>query len=458
MNDDPVRLSMVGRVLRRRWRPLLLLAVAGALVGVLASVLFSPGYRTSAGVVLQGPREQEELRTESQVAMSTVVLDRSADALGWDTDGVGLRDSVEAEVMDGNVIRITATADSPEQARQLADSVADQYVQFSVQLAANSAEASAAVAREQRAALRRAITATNERITDLHASAEGATTVESVQARTELAALRTQLAQAMKTLEESEGAAGQGQLVVLGSAPLPDGPAPPTMLQFAAGGAVLFALLGLLGHLVAARGDRRLREEAEIGAALGAPVLAAVDFPAGRESQTGAGPAWARTLRRVLVGDLPWNVDLVSGAGDEQARQVRLHRVLDRLERSVRHRGRILLLVPHDDVTARLAAVELVAAAHAGRRRAAGPLEIVNIRAERPTVPGGDDVAGVLVVLSTGTRTGWELVSVSEATTDAGHEVLGAMVVHRAVPERPAPAGRHSSTEATDPEAMAGSV
>ena len=119
--EDTARLATLGMIVRRRWRLLVALAVLGAIVGALASLLFSPGYQTSTSVLLQGPREPDELLTETQIAMSTVVLERASTELGWNLTGTELQDSVTAEVADGNVIAITATAETAERAQQLAD-------------------------------------------------------------------------------------------------------------------------------------------------------------------------------------------------------------------------------------------------------------------------------------------------------------------------------------------------
>src|SRR4051812_45698321 len=103
---------MIGQILRGRWRLLTVIAIVGAIVGAAASLVLSPGYRTSTSILLQGPREPDELVTETKVATSTVVLDRAADSLGMSE--AELRDAVTAEVVDGNVIDIVATAPNPD--------------------------------------------------------------------------------------------------------------------------------------------------------------------------------------------------------------------------------------------------------------------------------------------------------------------------------------------------------
>ena len=434
-----MRLSMVGRIVRRRWRLLAVLAVLGGLVGAGASLLFSPGYQTSTSVLLRNPQESSELLTEAQVAMSSVVLDRAAAALGWNVAGAELKKSVTAEVADGNVIKITGTADTPERAKRLTDQVAQEYISFSTQLASNTADASAQVAREQREALRQAIAQTNERIGELHASVQGLT-IESVEVRTELESLRTALTDAMNKLDQTDGAAGQANLVVMEQARRPTSPAAPTMVQFVIAGALLFFVLGVFGHFVAARADRRLRNEPEIAAAIGSPVLASVDVPDEPPAdEHPAGPTpWRTQLWRLIRDDLPWDVPRLQVSGDEVSREIRLRRVLARLEGGSHAARRVLLLVADGDATARAAAEQLAAMAGADRD-CRTVLGVVGVAASRPTVPDDASVSGAVVVLTTGTRTAWELVGIAEACADAGHAVLGTVVTY---PARPAGRGR----------------
>ncbi|MEU6641074.1 exopolysaccharide biosynthesis protein [Saccharomonospora sp. NPDC046836] len=417
MHDDPARLSLVGQVLRRRWRLLAVLAVVGALAGAGASLLFSPGYRASATVLLQGPRQDAELRTEAQVAVSTVVLDRVAAALGWNVTANALSDSVTADVAGGNVVRITGTAATPEQAQQLTDRVAEEYVQFSTQLISNTAGSAAQVAREQRESLRRQVADAARRIDELHQSATEGLTIDSVAVRTDLEALRTQLGQAMTRLDEADAAAGRANLVIMGPAPRPVSPASPTMTQLAAGGMLLFVVLGVLGHLVAARGDRRMRDESEIAAALATPILANVDLP-------DTASAHGHRLSRWLLGDAQWNQPRLASSG-EAGRDIRLHRVVSRILAADPPPRRVLALVADDDPLAQEAATRLAANA---------VFEVVQYAVARPTVPDAAGGSAVLVVLTAGTRTAWELVGVTEAYTDAGQAILGAVVTYRSAP------------------------
>lgn len=427
MSDNTVRLSTIGQILRWRWRLLAVLAAAGALVGAGASLVLSPGYETSASVLLQGPREPDELLTEAQVAMSTVVLDRAAAALNWGRSGTELQDAVTAEVADGNVIAIFGTADTPERARQLADQVAQEYVTYSAQLLNNTGEASAQVLQEQQEALRQQIGQTNDRITQLHDAAQGVT-VESVQVRTELEALRTSLNQAMTNLEEAQGASSRANMVVMGPAPVPESAAAPAMTHFVVGGAGLFPLLGVFGHLIAARADRRLRDESEIASALGGgAVLASLDVPAAPRTRP---DGWLDRLRHLLLVDVPWQ-DAAVAHDDDLGRDTRYRRVLTRLL-AEQHARRVLVLVARGDLPAHDAAARL--AATADHDDPSGPtVQVVEVTPDRPTVPDADrrsPVDGVLVAVSAGSRTAWELVGIAEACADAGQRVLGTLVTH----------------------------
>ena len=492
MNDDTVRLSMVGQVFRRRWRLLLVFAILGAVAGAGASLVLSPGYETSANVLLQGSRQSDELQTEARVATSSVVLDNAAEALRWGGTGADLESSVTAAVADGNVIAITADADTPERAQQLADRMAHEYVAFSTQLAHDTAGASAQVQQEQQDALRDQIKATNDLITQLHSAANG-TGVESVQARTQLEAVRSSLNEAMIALNESESSSNRTGLVVMGPAERPAGEASPTLLQLVVGGALLAVLIGVFGHLFAARSDKRLHTDAEVGSALGTAVLGTVTVPHEHrvEVRTEHRPRWRMLLRRLLQQDEPWLVEQLPVAESERDQTTRYRRLASRLRRGSGPPTHAIVLVADDDPeaiagVARLAItasvnepVEVVTdvpafAEAVAQLDLAGPrpviwstfdprpprhrtvLELVEVSPAMPTVPDVDDVTGVVLVTSAGTRTAWELVGLNQACADAGHQVLGAVLVHRSSPAPAKPAAPPSPAVPSTDDAMAG--
>jgi capsular polysaccharide biosynthesis protein len=405
------------------------IAEVGALLGAGLWLLLTPGYQTSTNVLLQGSRTSDELVTETQVAMSSVVLDRTAAALGWNVTRHDLQGEVGAVVGDGNVIIITGRAGTPERAQQLTDAVAREYVNFSTQLATDAGDVSAQVFREQRETLRQEITKVNERITELQTAAAGGSTPDAVQLRSELQELRTTLTQAMAKLDEAGGGSGQNNIVVMGLAERPSGRAAPTLVQLAAGGALVAFLLGVFGHFAAARWDRRLRDDAEIAAALGSEVLATVDVTDEPTADRGAKRStWKSLVKGLVLGRQPWYETPLPVAGDDLSRDIRYRRALARLRGDTVGPLRVLVLVPDDDAAAHRAAAQLAAAAETQPHRIL--LQTVEVAVGRPTVPDGGGVWGALVVLTSGSRTDWELVGLAEACADAGHRVVGTVVAH----------------------------
>ncbi|MEV7190540.1 Wzz/FepE/Etk N-terminal domain-containing protein [Streptomyces sp. NPDC093510] len=429
MSDDTIRLATIGRILRRRWRLLAVLTVVGALVGYGTSVLFPPRYTASASVLLPGQWEERELLTQAEIATSSAVVDRAATTLGWSgVSGHELRDRVSAKATDGNIIKISGTAETPERAQRLSDRLAQQFVTFAAEVAGDSSDPEAATGPE---ALRQQVVETNRRISDLADAADPGRTVESVQARTSLEKLRTALEEAMKKLDEADPATSKAGMVVMGPAPRPAGEAPPTRTQFIVTGALLFLLLSVVGHLAAARTNRRLRTEPEITAALGSTLLGSVDVPAEKHAprpESGGPRAW---LRRFLGLDTRWDVPTPE-TSDEAGRRIRYRRVCARLRNRLSSPRRLLVVVPDGDEVARRAAGQLAAEAENDPL-----LRVVDVPVDRPMVPDRDTESGAVVVLSAGNWTAGELAGIAEACADARHEVVGVVVAGQ-VRTRPA--------------------
>lgn len=430
MSDDTIRLVTIGRIVRRRWRLLTVLTVVGALVGYGTSLLVPPRYTTSASVLLPGAWEERELLTQTQVATSSVVIDRAAATLGWDGVGGGeLRDRVSAKAADGNIIKISGTAETPERAQQLADEVARQFVSFAARIVDAGADPEAAARLED---LRQMVVTTSRRITELADAADPGQTVESVQTRTDLEKLRTSLQEAINKLDQADPAANKANMVVMGPAARPSGEAPPTRTQLVVAGALLFLLLTVVGHLTAVRMSRRLRTEAEIAAALGSVLVGTVDVPGERPAHRPAGRGPWAPVRRLLGVDVRWDVPAPRTSGDEADRQIRYRRLCARLRERLPAPRRLLLVVPDGDETARRAAGQLAAEAESDPL-----LKVVEVSVARPLVPDRGTESGALVVLSAGSWTAAELAGIADACADARHEVVG-IVLAGPVRARPA--------------------
>ncbi|MGP3769473.1 Wzz/FepE/Etk N-terminal domain-containing protein [Streptomyces sp. SDT5-1] len=421
MSEDTIRLVTIGRILRRRWRLLAVLTLVGALVGYGVSVVFPPRYTASASVLLPGQWEERELLTQVDIATSSSVVDRAAAKLDWSgVTGTDLRDQVTAKAADGNIITIAGSAETPRRAQQLTDRVAQQFVAFAARIQGGASDADAAAGPE---ALRKQVLETNRRITELAGAADPGRTVESVQARTALEKLRTSLEEAMKKLEEADPASDKAGMVVMGPAAEPTGQAPPTRTQLIVAGALLFLLVAIVGHLTAARMNRRLRTGQEIAVALGSTLLGAVDVPGEQRATRGRSGGARATLRRLLGTDTRWDVPAPQRSGDEAGRRTRFRRVCARIRAQLPAPRRLLVVVPDGDELALRAAGQLVAEA-----KGDPVLRVVVVPVDRPIVPDRGTESGAVVVLSAGSWTAEELTGIADACADGRHEVVGIVV------------------------------
>jgi capsular polysaccharide biosynthesis protein len=414
-----MRLAVIGQILRRRWRLLLALAVLGAIAGAAASLLWPPGYESSSRVLLQGSPDKSKVLSEVQLAMSLVVLDRAAAQLHWGVSGTDLQGSVQASVIDGNVIGITATADSPERARQLAEGVTQQYITFSTEILTKSTIASNDSLASRKDSLQKQIADMNRRISEMQGSALlNAADVRGATARAEVQQLSSSRTQAVNELNEIDGriaeiqaqaAVSRENFSVIEPPVTPRAPVARSRPLLVTGGAVLAAVLGAFVLVVIQHADRRLRRGSDIAAALGAPLLGTVEVPARGDPGTAgeAGP-------------------------DQPLEYVRYRRVLIRLGGAPDEPLRLLVVITDGDELASRAVAQLEIAGTSADQAPARPaavLSVVSVSAVRPTIPEPPGVSGVLVVVTSGTRTAWQLLSVAEACQDAGHPVAGVLVV-----------------------------
>jgi hypothetical protein len=265
-------------------------------------------------------------------------------------------------------------------------------------------------------------------------------------------------------------------------------------------GAALAVALGVLVLLAVRQADRRLRRGADIAAALGAPVLGTVEAPAEamvasamNGSSHGHDADGRRSLlQRLLRNGDPWDGPRITTSHDQSLEHLRYRRVLARLRGAPEESIRLLVVVVDDDVLASRAVGQLaIAAAVDGQPvsvvtsspRLAGTIEafltahprgpapinvdvstsvghvrsayaavlnVVTVSAARPTVPDSLDVSGILAVVTSGTRTAWELLTVAEACHDAGHPVAGVLMV--------LPRADEDDAEDADPEQLRSSA
>lgn len=463
-----MRLSTIGRVLRRHWRLIVALGALGAVLGGLASLLLGPGYASTSKVLVRGVSEEETLVAEAQIAKSRIVLERTAEILG--VSGAELDGSVTVTPADGNVLVIRGTGPTPAAAREVTALATEQYMRFSGELASEGVSETIRVLTDVQQTLEIRVVDLNAQVAQLRGSGAAAASSSG-----ELERLQAELTEATEALDGVEGAledgpaGSRGSISVIEPAAEPTGPAPPTLVHLVGGGAGLLAVLGAAGVLVARSRDDRLRRGADIAAALDGPILASLPDQPGTALEKGASRSarrtWAARIRWLLREDRRWDVPPGSDTSVRRAADARCREVMARLRLSG-SAGPVLVVVHDDDALARVAVARLALVAAAD-----GPVTVVTddpdletlvaiadgtgtdsprvtftdpdgeppaghtvmrvaaVLAARPVIPSCGGAAGALVVLTAGTRTGWELVGLAEACADAGHAVAGALLV-----------------------------
>ncbi|NYD55952.1 hypothetical protein BKA08_000190 [Nocardioides marinisabuli] len=339
MSEQNLDLGAVWATLRRHLRLLLLVVVVGAVAGV-ALAVYRPPQWTSTSVVLLPPSSESgvgaaerDSGTQVRVATSDLVLGQAGRRVVPPLDLHEVQEAVEVSATTPDVLRFTAHADGPEQARELADAAAAAELRYISSAAARLRDA-ARSGRETRLQTLRATLRTVDR--DIRATTErrDAEVFGSVAEKALTAALAQLTAQqASLVLQADQVAEAASADVGRDTASLIEAASPATrpglvlqrVLHGLAGAAALL-LLAMLALLVSARRDRRLRFRDEIADALGSTVVASLSSRparnvAGWRTLLGRyvpGPVDAWSLRQVLRQVLPaGTLTRLHGAGTE---------------------------------------------------------------------------------------------------------------------------------------------
>lgn len=277
MDDDVVSLSDHLAVFRRRWRLIVILTVLGALAGVGISalqtrmydaesrLLVEPLTTTSSAVVM----DPDEVATQASVVTSEEVASMVIDDLGLSDSPQDLLDSVTVTVVDNTrVLSIVASRAKPQEAADIANAFADQYVTF-------RADAAAATAGTQKSGYIAQLTKVRSTLSDVRAQLKTATNEEtkaSLAAREQsLVAQEAELSTQLMLIED--GDVGPGGEVLL-DAQVPTSPSRPKPILAALLGALLGLIAGILGAYLRDRLDDRVTTEERLKDSLGqAPVL-----------------------------------------------------------------------------------------------------------------------------------------------------------------------------------------
>ncbi|WP_130011470.1 Wzz/FepE/Etk N-terminal domain-containing protein [Serinicoccus sediminis] len=235
--DGSVDLRHYVEVLWRKWWVIVLATLLGFGAGIATLVALptqaSATATVSLNLITSDPfdvsRPVSELidpAGEAQVASSYAVAERAAVGLGQEWDASDIRRATEvAGVADTAVLRITATADSAEGARAIADASATAFLAYRSELAQSRIERRLEQSQARLAELRDDLREVNERLAQVESGSEAAVQAESDRSliNLEIDALASQLATA-RGIDTSGGTvlnpAAEGQVEYSPSASL----------------------------------------------------------------------------------------------------------------------------------------------------------------------------------------------------------------------------------------------
>lgn len=264
--DFPAFLAL----LRRRAKLIVGIAVAAALLAFGISSLLPDRYDASADLLFHepsptpvvNPSENDESNTEPERVAATnlalasldVVASRVEEEGGGSKSAQELRDSVSIEPQgQADVVTITASADTPEEAAEIANAFAAQVV---------------ALRRESaRTKIKQVIDAIEEQL------------AESPTLDPEVARHLTARASQLEVQRRLEG----GDAEVVEEATPPEDPASPKPLRNAVIAAILGLILGVIVAVLLRRFDRHVHDEDDVAEIVAAPIVGRVPVIEERE-------------------------------------------------------------------------------------------------------------------------------------------------------------------------------
>ncbi|HEV2068419.1 MAG TPA: hypothetical protein VGR26_01350 [Acidimicrobiales bacterium] len=472
MTEQVLDLRRSLQALRRRWRLLILLVVAGMAAGLLFSMVRGPKFVAGAAVLLPPARLDAEgnllrdINTESHVAGSAEILDRAGKALTPPVGAEELRRRINVQPLSADIIEVRAEARSPGDAEFLAQSVAREYVAYANAEASEQADTSIEVLEQRGTELEEEIGRLQEQIASaraqLAAEEPGSTgalrqraIVDSLLAREsdagrQLALLETQIAESQLEFELSRrGTRLLGTTTNAERTPLSR---PPRNVGL---GAVAGIFTGTVVALMLEHRDRRIRTRDEIADAIGAPVVASLPVPSGGSVGDHAVilARWAPSvvenvaLRHAFSdlgltgGSAPANVVVVTLPGDGAA--LRLASQLAAFAATLQTPTAFVVATQHATATPLAAACrERIPRPHLCVHGVAGDITAEELRWADLTVTvvvvEGEDIAlptwgrptVAAIAVSSGFATADALASTALSYLDTGHPIRGVLVAN----------------------------
>lgn len=232
--------AYVLNTLRRRWLVVLLAVLLGALGGAAYAELTPDRYDATTSLVvspvisnpLTGSREDVNIRTEQEILGSREVARHAADSLDITGSGERLRSEVSvAAPMGSQILQVTVRAESPQEAAEGADAIADAYLELRQESSSNLTQ--------------RYLEGVDQQIEDLQAEPSSPTAE----------ALIETLQQQRTSVTPADQEPGR----IIGAAETPSEPSGPGMLITVAGAAAAGLLLGIAAAVLRERLDPAVR-------------------------------------------------------------------------------------------------------------------------------------------------------------------------------------------------------
>lgn len=443
-----VSLGYIGAALRRGIRLWCGLAVVGLLIGGGVYAKFPLAYKATSSVLLVDNPNMDSTsasQTDAALAQSTAVAAGVVNQLGLQQTPGSFRRSYTVTIVTNQVLTITASAPSSNEAVQRASAIAAQFLKFRGQYALTQQQ-------QTRTQLDQQVSNAQHNLNSINRQLSRASSQSSIRR------LRAKSAAASNTLEQVQQYAIQTmattrtntQAMIRGSVVI-NAAAPDKRSVFASG--ILYALIGLVGGavlgmaivIIGAIASDRLRRRDDIAFAFGAPV-------------------------RLSVGPLRGGLGL---PGQVAKRQRDMDRVVEYLRTAVpgsSHGPAGLAVVAVDDVRAvahvvvalavssalqrqRVVLADLSAGAHAARLLGVGGPGIRTVSADGAqvtvVVPAANDVAPVGPLGSHTSPEGYARADESLTAACADADLVLTLVTLD-----PAFGGQHLATWATDAVAV----
>jgi capsular polysaccharide biosynthesis protein len=264
----------------RRWKWLVVGALAGILAAALLVFVLPKEYTATGDLLLHGidgteAEQASRMETAAELAHSIPVAERARTRLGGTGEAEALLEKYDASPLTNELLRVEARASSPELAARRVTAVAEAYLDYVTDESDQDLASIERTVEARTAALQTEIAALDTQIAQLGASVDRLTPEQEL-LLTQRQALATELAGAQTTLNQARAdhrlALDRNELV---AAPLlPKRPSSPRWREFLVVGLLVGAMLAVGAVLARDVLSRRLFRREELARAAGMSVVA----------------------------------------------------------------------------------------------------------------------------------------------------------------------------------------